>query len=199
MSNAVLTAALGYAAKGLPVFPVNPRTKKPYLQTPKGSKGGFHQATTDTKQIEDWWRQYPDAMIGVPTGERSGFWISDEDIDQKKGIDGCAELAKLIAQNGPLPPTRVCITPRGGRHHHWQVVGQAKLIRNSASKIAPGTTFAALAAMQSFHQASAPTARLIDGRAARISASPPIGSSKPRSKPAGQHKQGAQPFARSPH
>ena len=138
MSNAVLTAALGYAAKGLPVFPVNPRTKKPYLQTPKGSKGGFHQATTDTKQIEDWWRQYPDAMIGVPTGERSGFWISDEDIDQKKGIDGCAELAKLIAQNGPLPPTRVCITPRGGRHHHWQVVGQAKLIRNSTSKIAPG-------------------------------------------------------------
>src|SRR5215471_17311003 len=94
--------------------------------------------TTDAKQIEQWWRQYPDAMIGIPTGERSGIWCLDPDNDPKRGVDGLKAFAELIAQNTPLPPTRVCITPRGGRHYQWQCVGGAKAIRNSDSKIAPG-------------------------------------------------------------
>jgi Bifunctional DNA primase/polymerase, N-terminal len=132
MPNDVLAAAIEYAAKNVPIFPVNPRTKKPLIV------GWPGEASTDQKQIEAWWRQWPTAMIGIPCGERTGVWIIDPDINKKKGLDGLAELAKLIAANSPLPATRICITPRGGRHYHWRFTGRAKLIRNSTSKIARG-------------------------------------------------------------
>jgi Bifunctional DNA primase/polymerase, N-terminal len=77
-------------------------------------------------------------MIATPCGERSGFWAIDPDVDQQKGIDGLKTLAELEAKNGPLPRTRTVITPRGGRHLHWQWVGRAQQIRNSTSMIGPG-------------------------------------------------------------
>jgi hypothetical protein len=132
MPNAVLAAALEFVRRGTPIFPISPQTKKPLI------KDWGSAASTDAKQIETWWQQWPAAMIAFPTGERSGIWGIDPDVDKKKGLDGCAELAKLVAANGPLPPTCVCITPRGGRHYHWRFTGRAKLIRNSSSKIARG-------------------------------------------------------------
>ena len=52
----MLDAALDYAHKGIPVFPCDPRTKRPL--TPNG----FKDATVDEKQIRLWWgKQYPSA------------------------------------------------------------------------------------------------------------------------------------------
>src|SRR5262245_57366753 len=107
----MLAAALDYAKKGIPVFPCRADNKKPL------TKNGFYDATTDVNQIKAWWKQYPDAMIGVPTGPKSELWGIDADINRDKGLDGPKELEGLIAKHGPLPPTPTSITPRGGVHH----------------------------------------------------------------------------------
>jgi hypothetical protein len=129
MANPILEAALNYATRGIPVFPVNPLDKHPLTGR------GFKDATTSASQIEIWWKQNPGAMIGIPTGEASGFWVLDADVDPIKGLDGLAELEKLQAQNGTLPPTLTSITPRGGKHFFFR---WSPGIRNSSSKIAPG-------------------------------------------------------------
>jgi hypothetical protein len=73
-------------------------------------------ATTDPILIETWWLQFPNALIGVPTGEAIGVWVLDVDLDTEKGVDGAAALACLEAEHGPLPRTLESQTPRGGRH-----------------------------------------------------------------------------------
>ena len=66
--------------------------------------------------------QFPDAMIGIPTGSASGLWVVDVDIDPIKKINGFPLWHQLIAQHGEIPPTLTSVTPRGGRHHFfaWQ-------------------------------------------------------------------------------
>ena len=126
----ILDAALGYARQGIPVFPVEPSVKKKPL-----CGHGFKDATTDEAQIRAWWKRNPKAMIGMPTGPRTGRWVLDPDVDASKNKNGLAELAKLTAQYGPLPATLSCSTPRGGTHFHFKWNGAD--IHNSDSRIAP--------------------------------------------------------------
>jgi hypothetical protein len=99
-------AALAYAGWSYPVFPLQPRGKKP------ATARGFKDATTDQVQISDWWRRNPDANIGVPSGPESGFFALDVD-----GPDGEASLRELIERHENLPKTRVSITGKG--RHLW--------------------------------------------------------------------------------
>jgi len=125
-------AALEYARHGMPVFPCNPLDKKPL--TPHG----FKDATRDEAQIRAWWTQWPNAMIGAPTGPRSGMWVVDTDKDPVKNIDGEATLAQLVAQRGEtMPETLMTMTPRGGRHRIFTWDANVD-IRNSTGKIGPG-------------------------------------------------------------
>lgn len=64
-------AALTYAENGVRVFPCN-QNKAPLTIT------GFHDATLNPDQICAWWRENPNAMIGVPTGDFCAI-----DIDAK--------------------------------------------------------------------------------------------------------------------
>ncbi len=57
-------AARALAASGVPVFPVAARDKVPLIRNGRG----FRDATTNLAQIETWWRRFPQANIGVPTG-----------------------------------------------------------------------------------------------------------------------------------
>jgi hypothetical protein len=82
-SGIMLEAALRYAARGIPVFPCNAR-KMPKV------KGGFHAATADPEQIKRWWGEWPDALIGMPTGPASGIAVLD--LDRKKGKNGFAAV-----------------------------------------------------------------------------------------------------------
>jgi hypothetical protein len=111
-----LAAALGYARAGIAVFPVNFSSKHPLCEH------GFYDASTDEAQIRKWWKLWPLAMIGMPTGQRNGVWVLDVDVDPKKDVDGFQSMARLVAQYGPLPLTRTARTPRGGRHFwfRWQ-------------------------------------------------------------------------------
>jgi hypothetical protein len=132
MPNEMLRAALNYARKGIPVFPCDPRSKRPL--TPNG----FKDATTDEKQITAWWgKQYPSAMIGMPTGAASGTLVLDSDVDAGEGIDGPNELAQLVAKNAPLPKTLTSETPRGGTHYHFAWTGNP-VIKNSKGKLGRG-------------------------------------------------------------
>jgi bifunctional DNA primase/polymerase-like protein len=122
----MLAAALNFVNKGLPVFPVSAKSKRPLTLR------GFKDATTDEAQVRAWWTKRPKAMIGIPMGPRSKMWLFDVDIN----LDGPKELSQLTAQYGPLPETLTSSTPGGGSHFYFLWNGAN--IRNSASKIAPG-------------------------------------------------------------
>jgi Bifunctional DNA primase/polymerase, N-terminal/Primase C terminal 1 (PriCT-1) len=92
------------------------------------------QATTFQGVIEQWWQQWPDANIGVATGGKSGVIVLD--VDMKKGKNGEAELRKLEAKHGALPPTIETITPHGGRQLWFLAPGF--VVANSVDKLAPG-------------------------------------------------------------
>jgi Bifunctional DNA primase/polymerase, N-terminal len=67
------TAAMYLARHGVPVFPCASGFKRPIV------KGGFTAATVDVRQVETWWRRWPDANLAVPTGAASGLDVVDVD------------------------------------------------------------------------------------------------------------------------
>ena len=82
--------------------------KSPY--TPHG----FKDATQDEAQIRQWWRSWPKALVGVPTGSTNGLVVIDYDPDKDSGT------AKEWIQNHSeaLISTRVNDTRReGGKHY----------------------------------------------------------------------------------
>jgi hypothetical protein len=103
--NPFLKAALFYVRTLLwPTHPLKPDAKEPL--TPHG-----HQdATLDEQQIQTWWKKYPKANIGIPTGVR--FWVLD--VDPRNGGD--ETLQHLIHRHGALPDTIQQMTGGGGRH-----------------------------------------------------------------------------------
>jgi P4 family phage/plasmid primase-like protien len=73
---------------------------------------GVKDATTDRKQIRAWWRESPNANIGIATGREAGILVLD--IDPRN--DGKETLARLEKELGPLPDTVTALTGGGGRH-----------------------------------------------------------------------------------
>src|SRR5262249_53741284 len=127
----MLKAALHYATDHTPVFPVNFTDKHPLCSH------GFNEATIDEGQIRTWWRIYPCAMVGIPTGPRSGIWVLDEDVDVTKSIDGRATMARLENEHGAFRLTLCSVHPRGGKHRLFRWTGIN--IRSSTAKIGPGS------------------------------------------------------------
>jgi hypothetical protein len=117
--SGMLDAALQYAGRGWQVFPCNPKNKQPL------TKHGFKDATTDPATIQRWWRQNPNAIIGVPTGAASGIFAVD--LDRKQPLpgmemkDGVASWNAWIAEFGNVE-TLSAETPGGGQHRifKWQ-------------------------------------------------------------------------------
>lgn len=67
-------AALRFISEGVPVFPCVPGEKRPLV------RHGFHEATTDVEVVAGWWKRWPSANIGVPTGPVSGLDVVDVDV-----------------------------------------------------------------------------------------------------------------------
>ena len=112
----LLDAAVFYARRlHQPVFPLKPREKIPL--TPHGHK----DATRDEKLIREYWSQYPNANIGIPTG--LDFWVLD--IDPRNG--GEESLATLVQRHGPLADTRRQTTGGGGSQFLYQMPEQQKI------------------------------------------------------------------------
>jgi hypothetical protein len=100
----LLAAALDYAARGWPVLPLVPRGKVPL------TRHGLKDATTDPAQIQQWWRRWPSANVGVVTGPPSGLLVVDLD-----GEDGLTSWARLEVKHGPVV-TLEQATGSGGAH-----------------------------------------------------------------------------------
>ncbi|MCK6446183.1 MAG: phage/plasmid primase, P4 family [Planctomycetes bacterium] len=131
--------ALSYAALGWRVFPVHSpglggsrcscssATCEHPAKHPRTNRG-FKDATTDESQIRSWWRQWPDANVGIATGAATGNFVFD--IDPRHGGD--ASLAELERVHGPLPATLEAKTGGGGRHVYlahpgWKVGNRVNL------------------------------------------------------------------------
>jgi Virulence-associated protein E/Bifunctional DNA primase/polymerase, N-terminal len=120
MRNMMLDEALAYAAKGVPVFPCQPTNKMPCMSKRAGGHG-FKDATTDEGKIRQWWKRWPDAMIGMPTGMLTGIAIFD--VDVKDNVNGyAAMLAAKLPQNTPQ-----VATPSGGLHLYYRAPHDVKI------------------------------------------------------------------------
>jgi len=126
-SNSLLDAALAYAARGWPVFPLTPGGRVPLPGT-----HGFKDASVDPEQVRAWWAEHPGANIGIRTGKDS---IIALDVDRHGKGDGEASLAALELEHGPLPGTWESITPREGRHLYFDAPTTEVKTRNG---IRPG-------------------------------------------------------------
>ncbi len=124
----LLDAALGYAARGISVFPVHaPRQGRcdcgkttctspaKHPRTPNG----LDDASTDTDTIQVWWQKWPNANIGLVTGEH--FDVLD--VDGGAGKDGWSDLARVVADHGCLPAGPVALTGSGGAHYLFNPTG----------------------------------------------------------------------------
>ena len=107
---------------GMSCFPCN-EEKRPTCPH------GFKDATADPEALRDLRRQHPGSLIGVPTGEVSGFDVLD--IDPKH-----ATAREWWAENrDDLMPTRAHRTRSGGLHLLFKYTPGLKC---SAGKIAQG-------------------------------------------------------------
>ncbi len=86
----MLKAALEYALeRDWLVFPVPPGTKKSY-KSAEHCEGRRWEATPNADEIRDDYRRWPDANVGVVTGEESGIFVIETDTQDGHAVDGGA-------------------------------------------------------------------------------------------------------------
>ncbi|MCG6533892.1 MAG: bifunctional DNA primase/polymerase, partial [Syntrophales bacterium LBB04] len=75
--TSILNAALKYQEKGLPVIPLKPWDKKPYIAWKQ-----YQERCATPEEIKTWWQKWPDAMIGIVTGKVSNLLVIDCDTPE---------------------------------------------------------------------------------------------------------------------
>lgn len=139
----MMEQALTYARAGFPVFPIWEPVGVGVCSCSYGaldvlpngdkhSKGkhprtarGLADATTDVEQIKKWWTQWPNANIGVRTGDGVGV----VDLDGPEGLASGRSM-------GLISPIKT-VTGRGEQLWYRVADGQ-KLVTRQAKKLAPG-------------------------------------------------------------
>jgi len=128
--------ALRLVGLGYRVFPLVPNDKKPITEN------GFKDASVDRVQVAKWWRDNPNANVGIRTG--GGLVVVDVDRLPKDGV-------KKVLPNPWLEPTAEALeslaadtvveSPTGGFHLYFaadRALEELGEIRNSTSEIAEG-------------------------------------------------------------
>ena len=124
--NALLAAALQYAARGWHVLPLRPAGKQPL------TRHGCQEATADAAAIVAWWRRWPQANVGIACGP-SGLVVIDLDRD-KGGLEAWADLRRRYAFDDA---TVMALTGGGGMHLYYRAPADLP-IGNSAGRLGPG-------------------------------------------------------------
>jgi len=125
-SDSLRTHALGYAKRGIHVFPLGPGAKTPI------TTHGFEDATTDIDQVERWWDSNPDANIGIACGA-SGWAVIDFDTAKPEYGEESEEIRLTLEREYPTLTTRT----RSGGYHYIYSQPETPTVRNSEKKIAP--------------------------------------------------------------
>ncbi len=113
-NNLLTNAALNYAAKNnFSVIPLQ-KNKKPFFQW-----SDYQRGKPTAEEIKLWWGKWPNAMIGIVTGQISGLFVVD--CDSQEGFDA---VQKLLPDSLDIPTAR---TPRGGWHLYFQYPTDSKL------------------------------------------------------------------------
>jgi hypothetical protein len=125
--NPPLDAALGYAARGIPVYPAHwPRLipggailacscpRGPTCDRPAKHplvRHGVKEATTDHDRIGRWWRHWLQANVGLATG----ICFDALDLDGPDGLAALGQLQEAAALRLPGP----LVATGGGGWHVW--------------------------------------------------------------------------------
>jgi hypothetical protein len=110
-----------------PIFPCG-NDKAPCISKREGGRG-FHDATADPAEIVRLFSHPRAALIGIPTGEASGFDVLDIDVKHP------AARAWLLSAEAKLPTTRTYRTRSGGFHLFFR---HGAGVHNTESHIAKG-------------------------------------------------------------
>ena len=133
--------ALWLAGLGWQVFPLHSpdgdrcdcrRAGCPSPSKHPRTRNGLLDATTDAARIAGWWEMWPQANIGVRTGQASGLVVVD--VDPRHGGD--ETLRRLIEEHGQFPVLPCARTGGGGWHFYFAHPGGT--VRNSEGAVGPG-------------------------------------------------------------
>ena len=108
-----------YISLGWSIIPVEPKGKKPLIKWEE-----FQNRRASLTEVETWLTQWPEANLGVVTGEISNLLVVD--------ADGAEGLKSLLAER--LISSVTVKTPHG-KHLYYK---RTREIRNSVKKLAPG-------------------------------------------------------------
>jgi Bifunctional DNA primase/polymerase, N-terminal len=130
--SALLHAALGYAERGIPVYPVHwprpaPDGASLACSCPRGRscdrpakhplvRHGVKDASCDPAQLKRWWQRWPQANVGLATG----IVFDALDVD---GLAGMAALREHVPAVGRRHPGPLVATGGGGWHYWYAPAG----------------------------------------------------------------------------
>jgi putative DNA primase/helicase len=135
LPSPMCSAALQYARRGWPVFPCRERDETRVIGGAAGKERtfkakapytgqGLKDATRDEQRILAWWKQYPNALIGLPMGVNGCFALDfDPRTDPDTGEVFTLERLKadLEVQMGcSLPQSITAITQSDGVHVYFR-------------------------------------------------------------------------------
>jgi hypothetical protein len=103
-------AAHRYAEVGWPVFPCEKGGKRP------ATAHWREDASTDHRQIEQWWRAEPRSNLAIATGAPGPDVV---DVDKHKDGDGFGAWGRLKQAGLTGVPMAVVRTPSGGFHAYY--------------------------------------------------------------------------------
>ena len=168
--NPIRLTALAYGRLGMLVHPLHhPVGDGCSCGVPSCKRAGKHprlgdwkaNATADPQMIEKMWDQFPNANIGVCTGEISNIFVLDVD-----GLEGRASLRALREGQGGLRRSSRVDTGRG-RHYYLRREGYR--FKNSAGALGLGLDIRGdggyVVGVGSRHASGATYLRHVDGRA----------------------------------
>lgn len=112
-----------FASAGFSVMPVG-KDKKPLLKSWKQ----YQKTPATDEEIEKWWSMWPEANIGIITGEVSGISVIDIDT---KGLEAPPTPVSMF------PETFTVQTPSGGFHLYYRHVPGLSISANAYEKF-PG-------------------------------------------------------------
>nr|WP_256372710.1 bifunctional DNA primase/polymerase [Roseibium sp. RKSG952] len=108
---------------GMAVFPCDPSpaynpdgTKNDRSKKPLSGTSWRSGATSHRRNIDNWWRRWPDAMPGIDLGKSSLLVV---DLDEEDGVRGQDYWDRIVAENGGCDAP-YADTPSGGRHVYFR-------------------------------------------------------------------------------